>query len=322
MILIGPLQKNLRNSTAGTDLMDTVNENNLVIRRIGDRIKEIRHERGMTQKELAGGTVSRNMLSMIESGAAVPSIETLLSLAKSLSVTPAYFFAGEDELALYSKKDAVQKLHQYLSAGDFESTAELCSEYASNDAEMRQYLVLAYLNIAKDHLDKYMLGTATKYLRQAADAARSLPYGAECVIGMCNYAITLTECVSKDTIPDILTDSEFISQIPIPAEFNAYIYAYKAIPDGNADIASAIARSGILNKFLSLHIRGAVLMRSEDFEGAARILDLALSSDDGGFYSRYKLICDLEVCRKHLGDFEMAYSLSTGRMEMLGMFSK
>ena len=50
-------------------------------------------KREMTQKELAGDTISRNMLSLIESGIAYPSLETLLCLSQILNVNPGYFFA-------------------------------------------------------------------------------------------------------------------------------------------------------------------------------------------------------------------------------------
>ena len=43
-------------------------------RDLGARVRELRLKRGMTQKELAGGHITRNMLSLIESGSASPSV--------------------------------------------------------------------------------------------------------------------------------------------------------------------------------------------------------------------------------------------------------
>jgi len=48
--------------------------------RIGIKVRHLRNSRGLTQKELAGDLISRNMLSMIESGAALPSIESLIHI--------------------------------------------------------------------------------------------------------------------------------------------------------------------------------------------------------------------------------------------------
>ena len=66
------------------------------VNNIGERIRIERLRANMTQAALAGDRVSRNMLSMIESGAALPSLETLEYIANRLDVPAGIFFA-EDE---------------------------------------------------------------------------------------------------------------------------------------------------------------------------------------------------------------------------------
>ena len=51
---------------------------------IGEKIKILRAERAMTQSELAGDHITRNMLSLIESGSAQPSLATILYLASKM----------------------------------------------------------------------------------------------------------------------------------------------------------------------------------------------------------------------------------------------
>ena len=53
---------------------------------LGKRIREARLFRKMTQSELAGDAITRNMLSLIESGTASPSVKTLQYLAERLGV--------------------------------------------------------------------------------------------------------------------------------------------------------------------------------------------------------------------------------------------
>lgn len=289
---------------------------------IGLRIKQLREARGLTQKELAGEIFSRNMLSMIESGKALPSVETLVYLSRALDVPVGYFFAGESELILYSRQDAVKDVHQLLDSKDFGNIPDVAAKYSSSDSEMLYYLCLSYLKMAEACLREQKLVTASAYLKEAKDSAARLPYGAETLIELCNYATTLIEAVPLNLVPSLLIDTDTVSRLPVPPSFAAYLTAYNALLCDQADVASAIAKSGMLQSFHSLHIRGAVSMKTGNFDNAANLLDLALSSEGGGFYSRYKLLGDLETCRKNLGDFEMAYSLSTSRMEMLGMFSK
>ncbi len=56
---------------------------------LGQRIKEARLAKKMTQNEVVGTFITRNMLSQIESGSAVPSMKTLTYLAGVLGLPPA-----------------------------------------------------------------------------------------------------------------------------------------------------------------------------------------------------------------------------------------
>ncbi|MHB1627049.1 MAG: helix-turn-helix transcriptional regulator [Bacilli bacterium] len=64
----------------------------------GQRIRELRQERGLTQTELAKGIVTPSMISQIEAGKAHPSDSLLKELAKRLDVP-------EDDLSLTPAKD-------------------------------------------------------------------------------------------------------------------------------------------------------------------------------------------------------------------------
>ena len=53
---------------------------------LGQKIKELRLAKKLTQREVVGDFITRNMLSQIESGTATPSVRTLAYLAKVLEV--------------------------------------------------------------------------------------------------------------------------------------------------------------------------------------------------------------------------------------------
>ena len=53
---------------------------------LGKRIKEARLAKKMTQSEVVGDFITRNMLSQIESGSATPSVKTLEYLCKVLEL--------------------------------------------------------------------------------------------------------------------------------------------------------------------------------------------------------------------------------------------
>lgn len=290
--------------------------------RIGEKVRRLRNSRGLTQRELAGNSVSRNMMSMIESGAALPSLDTLLHISEILGVPAGYFFAEGDEEILYGKREAVHTVISLMEEKKFQAAAEICSSFAEGDTEMRLYMSLCRLYCGIEFLNKFMLGSAGEHFSVAAGISKDIPFIGGYIESVCDFVLILCDSVNKENVPESLTDAGRHANSIIPASYTAYLAAYKALKDGDTDCAAAISRSGLLGGFHSLHIKGAVLMASGDHEGATRLFDLALSSEDGGFYSRYKLICDLELCRRDVGDYESAYALSTSRMEMLGMFSK
>ena len=53
---------------------------------IGEKIKKIRTAKLMTQSELAGTEITRNMLSQIENGSAQPSMATVLYIAQLIAL--------------------------------------------------------------------------------------------------------------------------------------------------------------------------------------------------------------------------------------------
>lgn len=64
---------------------------------LGKRIKEARLAKKMTQSEVVGNFITRNMLSQIESGSATPSVKTLEYLCKVLEIEPNTLLPDEND---------------------------------------------------------------------------------------------------------------------------------------------------------------------------------------------------------------------------------
>ena len=62
---------------------------------LGQLLKQARLDAGLSQRQLCGDTITRNMLSQIENGSARPSMETLRYLAGRLG-KPISFFLNEE----------------------------------------------------------------------------------------------------------------------------------------------------------------------------------------------------------------------------------
>ena len=64
---------------------------------LGKKIRQLRIERKITQQELVGDFITRNMLSQIENDAATPSIKTLQYIADNLEVPLSFLMQGEND---------------------------------------------------------------------------------------------------------------------------------------------------------------------------------------------------------------------------------
>ena len=62
---------------------------------LGQKLKHARQAAGLSQRQLCGDVITRNMLSQIENGNAQPSMATLQHLAKQLG-KPVSFFLDEE----------------------------------------------------------------------------------------------------------------------------------------------------------------------------------------------------------------------------------
>lgn len=63
---------------------------------IGDRIRNLREARGISQRDMDGEFVSYSYLSRIEAGDRQPSEKALRYIASKLGVTPHYLETGSD----------------------------------------------------------------------------------------------------------------------------------------------------------------------------------------------------------------------------------
>lgn len=68
---------------------------------LGNRIREARLRKQLTQKDVVGDYMTRNMLSKIENGSATPSVKTLSYLSETLEL-PMSYFMDEDGEAPYA----------------------------------------------------------------------------------------------------------------------------------------------------------------------------------------------------------------------------
>ena len=98
---------------------------------LGEKIKQARLEAGLSQRQLCGEEVTRNMLSQIENGAAKPSMKTLSYFAARLGKTVSYFL--EEDTVLSPNQEVMTLARKAVGEKDFQAAAEILGDYRGPD---------------------------------------------------------------------------------------------------------------------------------------------------------------------------------------------
>lgn len=98
---------------------------------LGEKIKQARLESGLSQRQLCGDVVTRNMLSQIENGSARPSMDTLRYFAARLGKTLSYFL--EEDAVLSPNQQVMRKAREAYDGGNWEAVLETLKEFRQPD---------------------------------------------------------------------------------------------------------------------------------------------------------------------------------------------
>ncbi len=140
---------------------------------LGQRLKQARLEAGLSQRQLCGHSITRNMLSQIENGSARPSMDTLMHLAQGLGKPVSYFLEEQtaspnQEILLRSRTLPAQEALEQLEG------------YQAPDPvfDPERYLLEALhcLTLAEAAIEEKRSGYAQSLLDRAKAAGSRTPY--------------------------------------------------------------------------------------------------------------------------------------------------
>ena len=119
---------------------------------LGERLKQARLEAGLSQRQLCGDVITRNMLSQIENGSARPSMDTLRYLAGRLE-KPLSYFLEEDAVTSPNQAVMEQARLAYLMK-DYARVLKALEAYREPDnifdQEQKLLTVLSCLALAEE----------------------------------------------------------------------------------------------------------------------------------------------------------------------------
>ena len=141
---------------------------------IGTTIRALRKEKNMTQAELAGTVITRNMLSRIETGSVQPSLTTLDYLAGRLGVPVGRLLSGDPEAYAYSRARILPLAKQAYRKGAYGECLDRCRElgpHADSDDEICLLRAQCHLEKGKSDLLNCRLLSAASELSDALRCA-------------------------------------------------------------------------------------------------------------------------------------------------------
>ena len=138
---------------------------------LAEKLKTARLEAGLSQRQLCGDRITRNMLSQIENGSARPSMATLGYLAQRLGKPVSYFL--EEQAVVSPNLEIIAQARAAYGQKDYTRVLAILEDFKEPDgtfAEEKKLLsFLALLGLARQVLGEGKVPYGVKLLAQAGE---------------------------------------------------------------------------------------------------------------------------------------------------------
>lgn len=288
---------------------------------LGQKVKEARIAKQLTQKELAGDFITRNMLSQIENDSATPSIKTIEYIASVLNKPVSYFI--DDRYT--SQLSIIQELLTHYANADYLNCMNLIERYLkiSSDNSNNEWVDDFYIKCCRKtgvtykhngdfHQAKEILNKGLRFIENKPTDQETylLLYSFYSLLaeihGYENEMILCRDSYQKSTeILDQLTHSRLIQ--------NIYITLLEENYDEVLNKADAIDISKLFDedKCRYYTLKGLANYYKEAFKAAISDLETALNcyQDIPDHNIPLSIYETLSKCYYNLEDYKKAYQL-------------
>ena len=206
---------------------------------VGEKVRELRIAKMMSQSELAGTQVTRNMISCIENGTAMPSLSTVFYLAKRLGVSVGYLLAEGEDDQFYRKMEQMENVKKAFREGDWDSCRTLCHVLLGNgDDELLFILAQCTLQIAKEQFWKGKLRAACHSFDEALELAEKCLYPQPQIVAEAKEYFAYLGRLSPSLFSEVLDENGF-TDYALTTSFAAYRKALEGLDEGKIELAEA-----------------------------------------------------------------------------------
>lgn len=255
---------------------------------LGEKLRLARLESGLSQRQLCGEEITRNMLSLIEHGSAKPSMKTLQYLSSRLGKSVSYFL---EETAVVSPNQGVMAAaRQLYDAGKYSEANQALEDYRSPDEiydrEKEILWVLIRLGLAEESICQERQLYALELLRQTPVETAYL-----------QEELNRKKLLLLGSLPG----QQVAEDLP-SLDGELLLRAEEALETNQLQRCSRLLDAMEHTAFPRWHLcRGRLHLQQKQWKKAASHLRQA-----EGAFSR-EVYPQLEVCYRELGNYQKAY---------------
>jgi len=285
---------------------------------IGQKIRELRVAKLMTQAELAGSRITRNMLSCIENGTASPSLATVLYIAGRLNVPAGFLLAEEGDEIVYRKMNSFANIKRAYTAGDFRGCRSLCvSDCPEPDDEISLLLADCDLEIATEEFWRGRLRSSCRFFDEALGYSEKTMYDTQRIEAKARVFFRYMRRISPTLYSELLDEEKELA-VSFHSPFATYVDALEALDEGNTTVADALMSEATEETFFVQHLRIRCMMGTQKYEDAKKLLLRLLNAETplNEIYL-YTVLCELEICCRETEDFKGAYRYANEKVQLL-----
>lgn len=289
---------------------------------IGEKIKKLRSDKMMSQSELAGSEITRNMLSQIEHGSALPSLGTVNYIASRLNVSPGFLLANEEDERLYLKNAAIDDIKKAYLGKNFELCYDMCKRFAAEDDEITLILAESSLMVGIEAFCRGELHTAAELFEEALEHCSRSIYNTDTIASSVKAYSAYMELISPTLTYDGRDDFETRIMLPLANQFVIYSgIITEAEWYGWDEVLLLDKRLALLpsDSLYYMHIKSRLGINSGDYREAYELLHELLYNENYTLPEPmlYLILCDIEICCKEIDDFRGAYEYSSSKISLM-----
>ncbi len=276
---------------------------------LGEKIKKIRKTKRLTQAELAAGKITRNMLSLIESDKASPSLETLYVIADGLGVSAAFLISEDDDDFFYEKKLSIKEIKKLYSQKKYQNCIDKIKQFKGSDDETEYILASSYYELGKSNVLIGSLKKAEAFLTLAKKHLQNTVYDTSKIKSGLLIYTALCNNIQSPLLE--LDCTAFEAMLGDEFEFDFYKYLL-----GDREHKQK-------NSVFEKHLKAKALIKERKYYEALDLLHSIEEEKTPENYNAYVIFSvynDMENCYKQLTDFENAYRYASKRLSIIEGF--